>query len=819
MHNKSFYRRILILITLVFAMFFSVHPTTAKEKVIRVGIPMQQGLTMKDKKGNYYGYDYDYLMQIAQYTGWKYEFVEVEGDINERLSTLLEMLKNGEIDIMGGIRYNDALAEIYDYPSQAYGNAYNIIAVNEESNIYDFDSLINKKDLRIAVLKSSTKRIEKLDQFAAMNGFTYEKVFCETDEDVQKAISNKKVDGALYVDLSKPQSYHTVAQFSPDSFYFATTKGNSEVVSKLNQALNNIQQTNPSFSSILYNRYFTGNHNFALSDEEKAYVKKKGTINVLLRNGNAPIQYIKNGESRGIAKDILTYIAKHSDLKFHYIQTNTYEEYQNALKHNDIDLYLGLPYDLNTSDQLNVTLTDPFITTSMFLVTNKNANPNDLTDKKQGTTHFVNQRYDNNTNILNYNSPEEVLQALDDGKVDYAYLNSYLVTYYMSEYRFKNLSTFNAPDYLQSQYAFGIKGEKNNTLVNILNKGIRSSQGDLNTYIYKNGYSDNSFNLQQFIQDNIVLLSILSLGIVILILFFIRIYYRRKLEMKQEVELEYQRYLTLSEVSGEMTFSYDYRLDELKISSSGIHRLADEEMIVDFSKLTNASDSLAQIQQVLKNRTDVYQELEMRFLHEDKKWYRIILKVIRDLVPGSNQAIYAVGRILEIQNEVIEREQLRHKSQTDALTGILNRSGAFDKINEKLSNQEQGTFIMMDLDNFKEINDTFGHLEGDRVLCETADMLKKIFSDQIIGRLGGDEFLIYVDTNEATKICTYCETMLAEINKLPFIISKHLSLSMSIGVTYVDNSTDITELIRLADTSLYQVKRSGRNGYHIYSNK
>ena len=79
---------------------------------------MQSGLSMKDDKNNYYGYDYDYLMQIAQYTGWEYEFVEVEGDINQRLTKLLNMLENGEIDIMGAMKYSEKLEEVYDYPSE-----------------------------------------------------------------------------------------------------------------------------------------------------------------------------------------------------------------------------------------------------------------------------------------------------------------------------------------------------------------------------------------------------------------------------------------------------------------------------------------------------------------------------------------------------------------------------------------------------------------------------------------------------------------------------------------------------------------------------
>ena len=88
------------------------------KKVIRVGYPLITGLSMKDKDGNYYGYDYDYLMQIAQYTGWEYEFVEVEGNANERIIKLMKMLENGEIDLLGGTRYIDSLTSIYDYASE-----------------------------------------------------------------------------------------------------------------------------------------------------------------------------------------------------------------------------------------------------------------------------------------------------------------------------------------------------------------------------------------------------------------------------------------------------------------------------------------------------------------------------------------------------------------------------------------------------------------------------------------------------------------------------------------------------------------------------
>lgn len=103
---------------------------SAKEnKVIRVGFPIQMGLSEIDENGNYRGYTYEYLMELAQYTGWEYEFVTPEGSIDESLSTLLSMLEKGEIDLLGGMNYNEELAQRYSYPGYSYGNSYTCLGI------------------------------------------------------------------------------------------------------------------------------------------------------------------------------------------------------------------------------------------------------------------------------------------------------------------------------------------------------------------------------------------------------------------------------------------------------------------------------------------------------------------------------------------------------------------------------------------------------------------------------------------------------------------------------------------------------------------
>ncbi len=111
----SEFKKLLLLIIVITSIFtsyifsFSINAIANDNRTIRIAYPIQKGLTEIDEQGNYYGYTYEYLLEIAQYTGWNYEFVQVPGDINESITKLMKMLENGEIDIMGGTLYNESL--------------------------------------------------------------------------------------------------------------------------------------------------------------------------------------------------------------------------------------------------------------------------------------------------------------------------------------------------------------------------------------------------------------------------------------------------------------------------------------------------------------------------------------------------------------------------------------------------------------------------------------------------------------------------------------------------------------------------------------
>ncbi len=170
------------------------------------------------------------------------------------------------------------------------------------------------------------------------------------------------------------------------------------------------------------------------------------------------------------------------------------------------------------------------------------------------------------------------------------------------------------------------------------------------------------------------------------------------------------------------------------------------------------------------------------------------------------------------------RDELGYQAEHDILTGLPNRTLYFDRLNQAIHKSSRaGTktaVIFLDLDRFKEINDSLGHETGDKVVISLAKRLEsKLREIDTIARFGGDEFIILI---EAFKELSDIHEVLHKLNesmKEPFDIDGHtLHLTISTGISiYPDDGTDAEVLIRNADTAMYRAKNDGRNTSHFYT--
>jgi two-component system cell cycle response regulator len=183
-------------------------------------------------------------------------------------------------------------------------------------------------------------------------------------------------------------------------------------------------------------------------------------------------------------------------------------------------------------------------------------------------------------------------------------------------------------------------------------------------------------------------------------------------------------------------------------------------------------------------------------------------------------------RILDLEDRLVQaREAMRFQATHDGLTGLWNRSMIMDLLGRELSRSRREhvstSILMCDLDHFKKVNDTYGHLSGDDVLKETAKrLLASVRSYDFVGRYGGEEFLVVLNNCNPAYALARAEEIRKAISQRPVPTTSGLvPLTMSLGLLISQEwgCQPVEELLREADGALYAAKAAGRNCVKIAS--
>lgn len=173
----------------------------------------------------------------------------------------------------------------------------------------------------------------------------------------------------------------------------------------------------------------------------------------------------------------------------------------------------------------------------------------------------------------------------------------------------------------------------------------------------------------------------------------------------------------------------------------------------------------------------------------------------------------------ELKNEL---DQIKDKSQRDTLTGLWNRAYVAKNVEQRIANGGSGALFMLDMDNFKAINDNYGHDAGDNTLKMFADTLRTYSKEgDIPARVGGDEFVAWIDgyvdkETLSRRAGAIIQDLCKKLEDCRFETNSSVSLGIAIMPADGDNFTD---LYNAADKALYYVKQNGKNSYHFYSDE
>ena len=323
------------------------------------------------------------------------------------------------------------------------------------------------------------------------------------------------------------------------------------------------------------------------------------------------------------------------------------------------------------------------------------------------------------------------------------------------------------------------------------------------------------------IKGNRMLIFTLLGCVAIMIFLTVRLY----MKQQKRVMKGQARYDILSEFSDTVLFEYDC-LDKTLVFTPNITTLfglKEIGQIRPFDKDTDFTmvhpDDVPKVKTLLSTIGDDKDEVDdfvIRFKdkNDNYRWVRWNGRLVRGRL-GTPQVF--LGKISDVQDEMTREQDLREKASIDGLTGALNRKSAEQKINTLMQDKDcKGYLFMLDIDDFKTVNDTMGHAIGDLALIKLVKILKEHFRrEDIVGRLGGDEFIVFMTNTEhagdAEAKGAEILNFLAESDTTP-----HFTVSIG-AAAYPAAGNDYESLYLAADKAMYVSKKSGKNRIHVDS--
>ncbi len=368
----------------------------------------------------------------------------------------------------------------------------------------------------------------------------------------------------------------------------------------------------------------------------------------------------------------------------------------------------------------------------------------------------------------------------------------------------------------------------------------------------------NYYNVQIFkVQEDITALAYqqIIMPLSLLITFYVMLIFMIKLVMTdkyQKVIAELEKKIDKDQMLSNALFNFADIVVELNCTQNQVKRVminsveVNEELEIGFTEFVRQklcpivhSDDIPVLDKLTNNSIIKAYENGKKEISFDYRSYKISLDTntntavfdessylwyrmrINSRLDRHTKDLVSVCTVDEINEEKISELALLSKTERDTLTGAFNKETIKSKVNEHLANGGSGTLFVFDIDNFKGINDNFGHSFGDEVLIEIYNKLSNFFrAHDYIGRFGGDEFVAFIhnETTDdeiakiATRVCKAIEKTYEGKNGVTVPISSSIGISSS-----PKNATTYDELFITADLALYNAKECGKNTFTIYN--
>ena len=482
---------------------------TASAKVVRVG-SFEDTFNYVNEKGARKGYGYELLETLSGYTGWQFEYVTCDW------SDCFEKLKNGEIDIIGGISYTEDRTQEMLFSDEPMGvEKYYLYADLSRADISasDFKTLNGKK---IGVLMGTEPEV-MLAEWEEKYGLKTEHVNISNNEDVKQKLANHEIDCFVSLEESfwAERGISTITRVGESGIYYAINKNRPDIKEELDDAMRALDEAVPFYTADLYKRYFSMDYTPILTGEEKAWLRKHGAIRMGFLASDSGVSTFDpaTGEFTGVITDYIQFAADclgNQELEFQLVGYDSKEAELDALKSGEIDMIFHCDQNPNLAEEYHFACTNTTWTSNLMAVTNKqhfnenNVNRIAVPQNKLSLKKYLAFYYPQ-WEIVDCDTQEDAARLVKDGQADC------FVTGISSENKYsKKYSFYSVPLVNPVRSCFAVNSG-NRSLLSILNKTIKAMPVNMLAgalAMYKS--SARKVTLSDFIKDNFFMALLVS---------------------------------------------------------------------------------------------------------------------------------------------------------------------------------------------------------------------------------------------------------------------------------------------------------------------
>lgn len=487
---------------------YAIENNRPNQRVVKVGYFQDYATILEPATAGNMGYGYDYLQEIAKYTGWKYEFIKCSWDDG------IKFLEEGKIDIFGPMQKTEEREDIFDFPNTQMGVEYGVIFADKNSGIL-YEDLDFFDGMKVGTERENyyTKVME---EYCLEKGIRVQYVYTDA-MDIGAELKSGLYDTYITGDLQAIPNTTVVARMSFEPYYYATTKGNTEITLGIDYALQNIFRNDKYFEQRLYEKYFSKRDisKPSITKAEMELIKKHNKLIVGCDSQSRPLQYFnqKTGEPSGISMDILKEVGNICGIEFEFVPIKAINGTILKEQFKNIDLYACYHNHKNSE---NIECTNTYLSAPMTLVSDKLIN---LSEKLNVAMYSFDDKNESQLlkeypqfKVKKYGTPDEVIDAFEKGMADVMFITRY--TYDELEKVNGDTSYYiNATD-IKCRMDIGVSEALPKEMLNILNKSIAILDDDVvNTIIYKNTVTRTyEATISKVIKDNIWMM----LGVIII---------------------------------------------------------------------------------------------------------------------------------------------------------------------------------------------------------------------------------------------------------------------------------------------------------------